>query len=114
MATADPEEPLVAVDLFAGAGGLTQGLKDAGIRVLAAVEIDSLASETYSLNHPEVDLATRDIRRVDPRELVGKYDRRVDFVAACPPCQGFSTLRTNRRSKVVADSRNDLVFEALR
>lgn len=53
---------LTALDLFAGAGGATQGLKDAGYRVLAAVQEWSDAVRTFSANHP------------------------------CPPCQSFSTL----------------------
>ena len=53
---------LTAVDLFAGCGGLTQGLKRAGYRVMAAIEIDERARETYQMNHPEVWLAGADIR----------------------------------------------------
>ena len=45
---------LTALDLFSGCGGLSQGLKDAGFKVLGAIEIDSKASETFNLNHPEV------------------------------------------------------------
>ena len=50
---------LTALDLFAGAGGATQGLKDAGYRVLAAVEKCADAVRTFSTNHPEVRVLER-------------------------------------------------------
>jgi DNA (cytosine-5)-methyltransferase 1 len=105
-----------ALDLFSGAGGLTLGLKRAGFRVLAAVEIDCLAAETYRLNHPEVELREADIRAVDPAALMhelGLTPGQLDLLAGCPPCQGFSSIRTRKRG-TVADERNDLLFEFIR
>jgi predicted RNA methylase len=58
-----------AIDLFAGAGGATQGLTDAGFSVLAAVESDGPASDSYRANHPGVHLVESDIRQVDPDTL---------------------------------------------
>lgn len=51
---------IVAIDLFSGAGGTTSGLKKAGIKVAAAVEIDKWAAQTYRLNNPEVVLFEKD------------------------------------------------------
>ncbi|MFB6573260.1 DNA cytosine methyltransferase, partial [Streptomyces noursei] len=59
-----------AVDLFAGAGGATRGLRDAGFRVLAAVENDIEAAETYRANHPRVFLFSEDIRNVTPEKMM--------------------------------------------
>lgn len=56
---------LTGLDLFAGAGGATQGLKDAGYRLLAADEKCADAVRTFSVNHPEVQVLQRDILRVD-------------------------------------------------
>ena len=104
---------LTALDLFAGAGGATQGLKDAGYRVLAAVEKCADAVRTFSANHPEVRVLERDIRRVDPGTLRKSLKLPVgdlDLITACPPCQSFSTL--GRMD--AADSRNDLIAETER
>jgi DNA (cytosine-5)-methyltransferase 1 len=104
------------VDLFSGAGGLTEGLKQAGFEVRFAVDNDELACDTYSLNHPDVDLHRGSIRSLDPKQLLkrlGLDPGELDVLAACPPCQGFSTIRT-RNGSVAADDRNELLFEVIR
>ncbi|CAN5392490.1 DNA cytosine methyltransferase [soil metagenome] len=107
---------LTAIDLFSGCGGLTEGLRLAGFTVLAAVEIDDLAAETYRLNH-SAHVIERDIRKVTGEELLVAAriaPGELDLLAGCPPCQGFSTLRTRGKARFVEDDRNDLVFEFLR
>ncbi|MHB9150708.1 MAG: DNA cytosine methyltransferase [Thermoleophilia bacterium] len=104
----------VAVDLFCGCGGCTVGLKKAGFRVAAAVDIDPASIATYEANHPEVAMFKRDIRELDPLEVVGGagYRReRLDLLAGCPPCQGFSTMRTLNGALTVDDPRNDLLLD---
>ncbi|GEM90070.1 DNA cytosine methyltransferase [Oceanithermus desulfurans] len=101
-----------AIDLFSGMGGLTLGLKQAGFKVLAAVEKDDLAAETYKANHFEVKLIHDDIRRVNPNKLLkdlGLYPGEIDLVAGCPPCQGFSNIRTLNGARMICDPRNELV-----
>ncbi len=110
----DKEKKLMAVDLFCGCGGTTIGLKQAGFDVIAAVDIDTLALVTYKANHPKVKLYNEDIRNIDPIHLafdVGLSDNRLDLIAGCPPCQGFSTMRTLNGAKKVDDPRNDLLSE---
>src|SRR5262249_42404591 len=58
-----------AIDLFCGCGGLTLGLKRAGYNVLAAVDIDPLAIETYKANHKSTVVWEKDIRRLRPAEI---------------------------------------------
>lgn len=100
--------PPVAVDVFSGAGGLTLGLKRAGFRVAAAVEIEDHAFATYKTNHPEVRAIKQDIRTVKGSHLRNLAGGAVDLLAGCPPCQGFSSL-TNTSSK--RDPRNNLILE---
>ena len=101
----------VAVDLFAGGGGLTVGLKRAGFRVAAAVELEPHASATYEANHAEVHMLLEDIKKVRGKDLLDLAGGRIDLLAGCPPCQGFTSL-TAKYDKV--DPRNDLIFEMSR
>lgn len=101
-----------AIDLFSGMGGLTLGLKQAGFSVLYAVDRDWLAVETYRVNHPEVVAEWSGIQEVDADDLrrrLGLRAGQLDLVAGCPPCQGFSRMRTLNGSRTVDDSRNDLI-----
>ncbi|MCY4573634.1 MAG: DNA cytosine methyltransferase [Gemmatimonadetes bacterium] len=110
------DEALLAIDLFSGLGGLTLGLKRAGFRVIGAVERDALAVESYALNHRGTRVWPTDIAEVDPLEVLGALSLepgRLDLLAACPPCQGFSAIRTLNRQLAVADDRNDLLFAIL-
>lgn len=102
-----------AVDLFSGCGGLSLGLKLAGFRVLAGVEIDKKAAETYRSNHPESRLVQADICSVSPKSLMrdlGINRGQLDLLAACPPCQGFSRIRTRNGAHSSRDPRNSLAL----
>lgn len=108
---------LLAIDLFAGAGGLSVGLERAGFRVAAAVELDRHAASTFQLNHRSAHVVVDDIRNVKASALRAGAclgERRLDLLTGCPPCQGFSTLRTRRKGSSVADPRNGLILEFLR
>jgi len=106
-----------AIDVFAGAGGLTQGLKQAGFNVVGAVEINELAVETYRVNHPSVRIWQQDICKLSGANIgralrLGKGE--LDLLAGCPPCQGFSSMRTMNGGREIRDVRNDLVFQLIR
>jgi DNA (cytosine-5)-methyltransferase 1 len=108
---------LRAIDLFAGAGGLSQGLKRAGFGVVAAIEFDDVAAATYRKNYPETLMLESDITQVSVTTLRRQLQLsrgELDLLAGCPPCQGFSTMRTLNGRKIIRDSRNDLIFEFLR
>lgn len=88
-------QTLKYVDLFAGAGGLSLGLENAGFEAVHAVEVDEDARESFAKNREdfEAEGITGDIREVDSSEiseLVGGES--IDLVAGGPPCQGFSEV----------------------
>lgn len=79
-------EPLTAVSLFSGAGGMDVGFSSAGIRPVFANELDEAASRTYAANHGD------HIQRGSILDLLPSLHRfrGVDVVFGGPPCQGFS------------------------
>lgn len=112
METKYNQQKPTAIDLFSGPGGLTTGLKLAGFSVIGAVELDSTAAETYHLNHPEVNLWNVDIKNLSSDEIMTTLNLQpgeLDLLAGCPPCQGFSYMRTKNRRQPVDDPRNDLI-----
>ena len=54
-----------AIDLFAGAGGMTLGMKEAGVSTLCAVEIEPNRVLTFAGHTPNADIKNADIRRLD-------------------------------------------------
>lgn len=106
-----------AIDLFCGCGGLSLGLRWAGFKVVAAIDNDALSTSTYAANHKRTCLVKSDIRSIDPIILMKKLELvpgDLDLLAGCPPCQGFSTLRTLNGAREVEEPMNDLVYEFVR
>ncbi len=101
---------MIGVDLFAGAGGLTLGAKQAGIKVVFAVESDPHAAETYAVNHPDVQLFRNDIRKLRKIPVSAENEKTVLFGG--PPCQGFST--SNQRTRSRANKGNWMFQEFVR
>jgi DNA (cytosine-5)-methyltransferase 1 len=86
--------PLRAVDLFSGCGGLSRGLQDAGIPVLAAVDHWAPARTIYARNfkHAVLDIDLADVKGA--AAILAHY--RPTLVAGGPPCQDFSAAGTRR------------------
>ena len=108
---------LTAIDLFSGLGGTSLGLQRAGFRVVAAVESHELAAESYRLNMEGVHVWERDIRKVPARAVMERAALargELALLAACPPCQGFSALRTLNGSRRIEDHRNGLLCDVTR
>jgi DNA (cytosine-5)-methyltransferase 1 len=107
-----PTHRPVAVELFAGGGGVAVGLKKAGFRVAVAVELDQFAAQTYKRNHPRTKLLVEDVCKIGGERLMELAGgQRIDLLAACPPCQGFCSLTSKYRKE---DERNALVREVAR
>lgn len=108
-----PERPPLAVlDLFMGAGGISEGFRQAGYRILGGVEIDPDAAATYASNFPEAQTIVGDIREPAVHEAVLALARQADVVAGGPPCQAFSQVRNHVR--MIDDPRNALYREFVR
>lgn len=106
-----PTSNYTFVDLFCGAGGMTQGLVQAGFQPLASVEISPIASATHKKNFPQCHHFCGDIENFDPVKWLEEIGSpQVHLVAGGPPCQGFS-VAGKRDPK---DPRNRLFYEFIR
>jgi len=104
----EPPVPLTTIDLFCGAGGLTEGFREAGYRCLYGNDIMREAIETFAHNHPEALADNRPVEEVDPAEIrakLGIEQGGLDVLVGGPPCQGFSI---NAPERFLDDPRNKL------
>lgn len=76
-----------ALDIFAGAGGLSVGLDQAGFDVVAGAEWDRDACETFAKAHPTADVIEGDVNTVS----FLPWRREVELLVGGPPCQPWST-----------------------
>jgi site-specific DNA-cytosine methylase len=100
-------EILTTADLFCGSGGLTLGLKWAGLETLVANDFFKEAGLTYAANNPEVNYVHGDITLASvKREILSEIKKHngVDLIVGGPPCQGFS----NAGLRMIDDPRNAL------
>jgi DNA (cytosine-5)-methyltransferase 1 len=106
--------PLQTIDLFAGAGGITEGFRQAGFNCLYANDFNVRAMETFQLNHPEAKAACGPIESQDPFQIrteLGLPKGDLDCLVGGPPCQGFSIYAPER---VLDDPRNSMFRHYLR
>lgn len=103
---------LSVVDLFAGAGGLAEGFRQAGYNIIGGNDSDPDACATFALNFPSAKVVHGDIRVPAIRKQVLEVAQGVDVVIGGPPCQAFSQVRNHVR--VIDDPRNSLYREFVR
>lgn len=101
---------IVAVDLFCGAGGLTRGLKDAGIKVIRGYDNDSDLKDTYEKNNGRTKFIDKDVSEITKQDILNGIDRKKSYflLAGCAPCQPFSSIN---RSNFETDGRKLLIMQ---
>lgn len=104
---------LNTIDLFCGAGGLSLGFKDAGFNVLAGIDVDDAALNTYQANLGGALGLNEDL--FNPEDALKDIDskingKKIDMVIAGPPCQGFSLTG----SRDLKDTRNKLYLAVVK
>lgn len=94
------ESALKAIDFFCGGGGMTHGLRLAGINVIAGVDFDKDAKETYEFNNPGTKFILSDIKNLRSNyfEKNAGIKRNDDslILVGCSPCQFYSIINTDK------------------
>ena len=113
-----------AISTFSGCGGSSLGYKMAGFRILWANEFIPAAQEVYRLNHGDTILNTKDIRQIEPDEVleaISMEPGQLDLLDGSPPCASFSTAGKREagwgKVKAYSDTKqrtDDLFFEYAR
>lgn len=113
----------VAIDLFAGAGGFSLGMEQAGFDVLVAVESDPVHAGVYKFNFPLTEVLCTSVSNLTGKKIIqaaykswlrhypdSTWNQEIDVVFGGPPCQGFSIMG----KRLVNDDRNSLILEFCR
>jgi DNA (cytosine-5)-methyltransferase 1 len=102
------------VDLFCGAGGLSEGFREEGFGILVANDFDQYCEQTYRANHPDTHFISGRIQDITPEQILDICNLEVgelDCVIGGPPCQAFSVYNHQRGMQ---DERSGLFREYLR
>jgi DNA (cytosine-5)-methyltransferase 1 len=111
----------IAIDLFAGVGGLSLGFEQAGFDIVASVEYDPVHAAVHEFNFPLTKVVCDDVARIEAPSLLeaakmgfaahghddSEWTGVIDCIFGGPPCQGFSTMG----KRDVSDDRNKLVYK---
>ncbi|WP_319482935.1 DNA cytosine methyltransferase [uncultured Draconibacterium sp.] len=101
---------MIGIELFAGAGGMATGARQAGVNISIAIENDAYAAQTYLKNHPDTTVVIDNIENVTEF----RFDRNDEPVVLFggPPCQGYSY--SNRKTRNIQNPKNWLFKEFTR
>lgn len=108
------QERLTAIDLFSGAGGLSEGFRQAGFEILAANDFDEFSAVTFIASHPEAAFLSGPIEGITAEDFLlaaGLRKGELDVLLGGPPCQAFSVYNHQRG---MHDDRSGLFREYLR
>ncbi len=103
-----------AIDLFCGAGGLSEGLRQAGYHVLAGNDYDATAGKTFAHTHRKAKFLPGPIQDIDAADFLRAANLKrgeLDCLVGGPPCQAFSVYNHKRG---MHDERSQLFHEYLR
>lgn len=107
--TKKKKKKINVLDLFCGCGGMSKGLDDAGLNIIAGIDIWDVAIKSYNKNNNHLAIC-KDLTKFSPRKFQKKYNikkKDIDVIVGGPPCQGFSIA--GKRDK--KDPRNSLFME---
>ena len=91
----------LAIDLFAGADAFSSAFQSEGASLLAAVEREKHAAQSYRFNNPGTPVLERDVRTIRAYELLTALNKKpgeIRLVLAGPPSQGYSAAGSRRPS----------------
>ncbi len=101
--------PLKVVDVFVGAGGISEGFRQAGFEIVAGSDIDPDALATFAKNFPNAQVIGGNLCEATVRERVVDVARSAEVLVGGPPCQAFSQMQNH--SRLIDDPRNSLYRE---
>jgi DNA (cytosine-5)-methyltransferase 1 len=101
-----------AVDFFCSGGGMTNGMRQAGIDVIAGIDFDPACKLTYDKNNPSSQFILADVFKLTEKELENRLSlKRNDndlVLIGCSPCQFWSIIRTDKKK---SEQSKDLLGE---
>jgi len=105
----DESKSMNVIDLFCGCGGMSKGLTDAGLNIIAGIDVWDKAINSYKKNFHHLAIC-EDLTKLPPEkfnDMYNKENKNIDLIVGGPPCQGFS-IAGKRNTK---DPRNSLFME---
>ena len=97
------------VDLFCGVGGLSHGLKQGGLDIIAGFDIDGTCEYAYTHNNEALFFDT-DITKVTKEQIDSLFSQsEIKVLAGCAPCQPFSSYAFKNKQK--DPNKYDLLYQ---
>ena len=92
--------PLKAVDFFCSGGGMSYGMQQAGVQILAGIDFDINCKETYETNIEGAKFIHADVFNLTETDLEEKLDLETNddelILIGCSPCQFWSIINTDK------------------